>query len=48
MGPAPQLAGEPDLQEFTAHGAALRSPTTRFEPHRRKEQKQNQPQELTL
>ena len=35
-------------QEFTARGAALRSPAAPYELHRREEQKQNQPQELTL
>jgi putative transposase len=35
-------------QEFTARGAALRSPTAPCEPHRREEPKQDQPQELTL
>jgi len=35
-------------QEFTAHGAALRSPTAPFEPHRREEQKQETALGLTL
>jgi len=35
-------------QEFTARGAALRSPTAPCEPHRGEEQKQDQPLELTL
>lgn len=35
-------------QEFTAHGAALRSPTAPFEPPRREEQKQETTRELAL
>ncbi len=35
-------------QEFTAHGAALRSPTAPFEPPRREEQKQETTLELAL
>ncbi len=35
-------------QEFTACGAALRSPTAPFEPHRREEQKQETALELAL
>jgi putative transposase len=35
-------------QEFTARGAALRSPTAPFEPHRREEQKPETTLELTL
>jgi putative transposase len=40
--------GNQTPQEFAARGAALRSPTAPFEPHRREEQKQETTPELTL
>jgi len=40
--------GNQTPQEFTARGAALRSPTAPFEPHRREEEKQETTLELTL
>ena len=40
--------GDRTPQEFTAHGAALRSPTAPCEPPRREEQKQNTTLELAL
>jgi putative transposase len=40
--------GNQTPQEFAARGAALRSPTAPFEPHRREEQKQETTLGLTL
>ena len=40
--------GNQTPQEFIGHGAALRSPTATFEPHRREEQKPETTLELTL